>query len=175
MAHFIDRAMVLLRQGGLLVSAVLIMVLAVIGAADVVSAFVLRQPIVLTQELSQVLMAIAIFAALAHSQHRNEHISMMLLAQAAGDRWQPAFRCIAILGMAVFFAFLTYGCWSHAIESVEMRETAVANYGFPIYPAKLIFALGSTLMLLETVYQLYCLLRGDRPAPAGAVADKALE
>jgi TRAP-type C4-dicarboxylate transport system permease small subunit len=160
MVGSIDRVMAVLRHGGLVISALLIMIIALIGAADVVFSFVLHQPIVLTQELSQVLMAIAIFAALAISQHRNEHIAMLLLTQNCGPAWQPMFRAIAVLGQGAFFAFVTWGSWSHAFESVEMRETAVANYGFPIYPAKILFALGSTLMLLETAYQLFCVLRG---------------
>ena len=134
---------VLLFIGGL---AILGMTL--LGAADVISTLVLHQPVHSVYEGTQTLMVIAVFLGLGAVHQGRAYIAVDVI-YVKMPRWmQNAVDHFTLLLMIVFFGYMAWRSWIAAFKSIEIGEYSVGIVLFPIYPAKILLALGVTLAFL---------------------------
>lgn len=148
-----------------------LLLMAVIGALDVIgSGF--GKPVVGAYELIETLMVVTIFMSVAAAQQKGAHINVELVKHMLGARAQAALALLGILVSGGLFLLVAYYGWFATLKSFASGEIRQGQLGFPVWPARLALALGSSLMVLQCLVQaastLRSFVRGDLPATATA-------
>jgi len=144
------------------VSCCMVMVMTLYGSADVLATFLLGRPVPLARELSEVLLAVTIFAAMATALREDRNVSVDLVVGRAGPGLRRLSRGLALLVGGAVFALLAWRAYILAAESFVDHELAAAVIRFPIWPAKALVALAIAVTLAEYVRQLLWLLLSGR-------------
>jgi TRAP-type C4-dicarboxylate transport system permease small subunit len=146
---------------GIAVSSFLIMLIAVLIAADVASTELFRSPVPVVTELSSVTLAVIIFFALAFAQHSRANVEVDIVLVLLPKRARYLLRVFALLIGTAFFLLLAWRTLALALTSVESRETAMALVAFPVYPFKIAMAIGAVIAAGEFARQLVWLVVKD--------------
>jgi len=167
LAHLLERvALVVLLVGGL--GMLLSMFL---GVADVVGTQVFHSPVPGAYEITESTMTLIVFGALAYAQIRRSHIRVELLYTRMGPRAQAALDVLADVAGLVFFGLLLWQAANEAQYSYEINERTVGLVRFPLYPARIVLAAGTALMMLRLLLDLAVDLRristGEPPPALG--------
>ena len=131
------------------VASLAIVVMALIGGADVFGTKILNMPIPGTFEVTETLMVVLVFGGLAYAQERKRHVRIEFLLRILSSRARAVFELFAVLVGDVFFILLTWRCYLLFWESWVEKELGPSVIGFPIYPSKLFMLLGSGLITLQ--------------------------
>lgn len=170
MFNLYDRATRSLIRAGYWVAVIATLGLMVIGGADVLATYFLSKPIPAALEIQEVLLAIMIFMGLAHAQSLREHINVDVVIQNLPARLRRSLDLVVLIASAVIFGIIAWRCGELAWTSFGMRETASASFAFPVYPAKILVAIGAALAALECIRQVGWWARGGEPARPGQSA-----
>lgn len=119
-------------------------------------------------EVSEVLLALLVFAALAFTQSENGHVAMEALVAQATPGYRRVARVISLTVCAVTAAIMTWGAALQAIRSFQAKEFQFGTVQFPLWPTKAVVAVGLGLMALELLFQVASGLRArGRPTEDG--------
>ena len=168
--HLLERfALLILLIGGtgLLMSMFL-------GVGDVVGTQVLQQPLPGARELTESTMVLIVFGALTYAQIQRSHIRVELLYARMGPRVQAAMDVVTNLAAIVFFGLLFWQAVNEVIISWEIDESTVGLIRFPLYPARIILAVGTGLLIVRLILDTFVDLRristGEPPPTQHAIA-----
>lgn len=157
----LDRLVKLLIGLALSLAGIGMLFIATIGTADVITYLVLNQPFPGATESVEVLLAATVAMTMPYAQRRHGHIVVDIVVQ----RFSPRGRRVAAFGSLltglICMALLAWRAWALALESIALRETAETLYSFPVYPWKVVFALGLSLTGVEYLRQLTWMVLGD--------------
>lgn len=149
-----DRA-TLAERIAIAICAVTLFVVMIVGAADIISGEVFGTFLPFKVDMSGTLAAVAIFLAWPLVQRRRDHIRVDLLLP-----YLP--RSIRILGWwlaqamgLMVFGLIAYGAAQLAIDSVSIWEVSAATLGYPIWPAKVVCAIGALLTMVVFLLQAF--------------------
>lgn len=149
----IDRLLRKLSFLGFLAASFLLLLVALMGATDVVSTNVFSQPIPGMVELSGALLAVIVFLGLAEAQARGGHI----VIDVATQNMPPLMLKISTLfSLALGLAFMALVAWQTtllAAKSFSFHETALGALAFPLPPFKALAAFGAWLSAAEFARQ----------------------
>ncbi len=151
-----------LNMALLFVSGLAILGIVVLGAADVISTIVLRQPVHSVYEGTQTLMVIAVFLGLGAVHQNRAYIAVDVIYTRTPKWFQGAVDVLTLICMIVFFGVMAWRSWVAAISSTRLGEYSVGIVLFPVYPAKIALAAGVTLALLCCLADLVLLGRFRR-------------
>lgn len=132
-------------------STVLIVMLVV--CADVVGRSLFNTPLDGATEASELLLACLIFFGLAAAQKNRQHYMVELLVarlQPPARRFLDAFTLLLSAGVTALL------CWyssRQALVSFEMDEVGFGTVAFPIWPARIVVALGLGLFSIQYLVQ----------------------
>ncbi len=164
------RALALASGLALSAGAVALGAMALIGAADVLADNLAGRPIPSVSEFaSDYLPAVILLAAAAAQRERADIVVDILVTLLPGGVRRGA-GLLAVCLTIVFLGALTWGAWQLALASIALGEVAVAAVQYPVWPAKLAFALGLTVATLEAV-RLLVTGRWENPAHIPAEAE----
>ncbi len=163
-----DRAMRRMIRAGYWIAVIATLALMIIGGLDVLGTYFLRRPVPAALELQEVLLAVMVFMGLSHAQSLREHISVDIVIQNLPAGLRRVLDLVVLLASTVIFAIIAWRCGELAWSSLGMRETASASWAFPVYPAKILVALGAALAALECTRQVGWWFRGGEPVSPGA-------
>lgn len=139
---------------GFLAAAALLLVVGVMGAADVFSTNLLLQPIPGMVELSGSLLAVIVFLGLAEAQARGSNIVIDIATQ----KMRPtARRLSAIFSLAIGATFMLLVAWQAtklASSAWSYNERALGALEFPLAPFKSLACFGAWLAAAEFLRQL---------------------
>lgn len=139
---------------GFLAASVLLLVVALMGAADVISTNLFYRPIPGMVELSGALLGVIVFLGLAQAQARGSNI----VIDVATGAMRPRMRKISmIFSLAVGMVFMTMVAWQTtrlAMKSITYNEVALGALAFPLPPFKVLAAFGAWLSAAEFARQL---------------------
>ena len=147
LAHLLERlALVVLMVGGvgLLMSMFL-------GVADVVGTQLLHIPVPGPFELTESTMVLVVFGALTYAQIRRAHIRVELIYLRVGPRARAAMDVFADVAALTFFGLMLWQAINEAQYSIQINEATVGLIRFPLYPARIILAAGTGLLILRLV------------------------
>jgi TRAP-type C4-dicarboxylate transport system permease small subunit len=168
LSHLLERvalAVLLVGGVGMLMSMFL-------GVADVVGTQVLKSPVPGAYEITESTMTLIVFGALAYAQIRRAHIRVELLYTHVGPRAQAAMDVLADIAALIFFGLLLWQAKMEAEYSYEINERTVGLIRFPLYPARIVLAAGTALMILRLALDLVIDVRrvftGEPPEQAEA-------
>jgi len=143
-----------------------------LGVADVVGTQVLHSPVPGAYEITESTMTLIVFGALAYAQIRRSHIRVELIYTHTAPRVQAALDVLADLAGLVFFGLLLWQAVNEAEYSYQINERTVGLIRFPLYPARMVLAAGTGLMILRLLLDLTIDLRrcftGEPPEQAEA-------
>jgi TRAP-type C4-dicarboxylate transport system permease small subunit len=147
-----------LNQAAVTLGGIALLLMAMIGAADVIgSGF--GWPVVGAYELIETLMVITIFMSVSAAQQQGVHINVELIAQLLGPRGQAVMALFGLLCSGALFLLIAYFAWFGTLRSFESGEIRQGQLGFPVWPARMALALGSSLMVLQCSMQFVSILR----------------
>ena len=102
------------------------------------------------------------------------HVNVDLLTRKFPRRVQNTITVFADVVGAAVFGLLTWGAWRMAIYAAKIMEIRLGVYRFPLWPFKLLFALGLTLLVIQLVFNVVKAtrsgcgkVRGPKLEPAG--------
>lgn len=127
-----------------------------------VSGNLFRAPVAAATEFAAAILPPTVLLALAWSQRQRAHIAVDIVLRLMPPAGRTASELLGLMAAIAFFGLLSYGAWHLALDSLRMREAAMAAVQFPVYPMKIAFATGASLGLLECVRQLVRFLGGHR-------------
>ena len=158
-------------------SAICLLLIMLIGAADVLSTNLMLTPVPAALEGTEVLLAMCIFLSFAYCAKRNEHIRVdILLSRLSPSMQRLGYMTGLIVGFAVF-SIIAWRSFDLAISSWEIREQANALWTFPVYPAKFLVSLGAAVTSAEFLRQIVRMALGvsnGKLAPTGSSPTKPL-
>ena len=156
-----------LNEIGAVLSGVALLIMMIMGACDVFLGKVFNTPVPGTFEATEALMVVSAFLAIAYNQQVRGHIKVELFTSRMSPRLQLKFEAFNFLLSSIFFFLLTWQGWRFAIVSLKVREYESGLIAFPVYPAKLLLALGLTLMTLQCVRDLIIAIKNIFKPEAG--------
>ena len=145
---FASAVMHLNRLAALLAAgAVLVMML--VGVADILGTRFFNRPIPGTHELTETMMVAAIFLSLAIAQAQGRHVRVEMLVDRLGPRGRAAFGALADVASMLAFALIAWYGWRAGITATAIGEFTSGQIPFPIWPAKLCLAVGASLAVVQ--------------------------
>ena len=141
-----------LRAAALGIACFLLFTIMVIGSADALASNVLNQPIPGIIELSGSMLAVAFFLTLASVG--SLHVRVDILVDRLSERKRRVCHQISLLVALFVFAIFAWRLWGLAIDSIIMLERAVGFLRYPVWPAKLVAAIGMTLATTQCLLDL---------------------
>lgn len=133
----------------LLVSSLIVLVLALLGASNVVSLYAFDQAVPSAVELSSVLLAAVVFGGLAATQRARSNIEVSLILDMLPVALQSFFRCISLFIATLIIGYVAYRLSILALKSYQTEEFASGLWGFPVYPVKIWCAVAIWIATLE--------------------------
>lgn len=156
----LDRLLRQVSYLGFLAASALLLVVGIMGAADVISTNLFFRPIPGMVELSGALLAVIVFLGLAEAQARGSHIVIDVATQSMGPRMRRLSSIVSRLIAGVLMALIAWHTTRLAINSWNIREAALGALAFPVAPFKSVAAFGAWLATAEFARQILRLIGG---------------
>ncbi len=125
-----------------------------LGAADVVGTQIFGVPVPGATEITESTMVIIVFGALTYTQIRRSHIRVELLYMRVGARGQAAMDVFASLMALLFFSLLLWQAANEALFSIRIEEATFGLVRLPLWPARIMLAAGTALLILQLLLDL---------------------
>jgi TRAP-type C4-dicarboxylate transport system permease small subunit len=110
-------------------------------------------------EISEFLVAIAVFLGLAEAQRRSGHIRVHLVTDRMSDRLARATRLFGLALSAVVLGVTMIGSWDRLASSYAAGESRWGLLNIPTWPGRLAVAIGLTVLLAEVFLSIGALAR----------------
>lgn len=125
-----------------------------LGAADVILDNVFNQPLPGALEATEALIVVVVFLALARTHQLSAHIRVDLFTGRLGKTGRSAAARLAHGLSALFYGVLAWQGGRYAWQSIAVGEYESGIISFPVYPAKTLMALGLALMAVQCLRHL---------------------
>jgi len=132
----------------------LIMAMMFLGTADVIGRYAFNSPIKGTLEISELLMAVAIFFAWGYVQSSNSNIRVDFIIKRYPYKVRQIVELLILLLTFLLFAFITRQSFKVAMIDLGYGRL-IENVYIPAYPFKLMLSLGAAMVCLETIIQIF--------------------
>lgn len=151
-----------------------------LGVGDVVGTQLLHSPLPGARELTESTMVLIVFGALTYAQIQRSHIRVELLYTRMGPRTQALMDVCAGLAALLFFGLLLWQAIAEAQLSIQLGEATVGLIRFPLYPARIILAAGTALLIVRLLIDIVEDLARVRtgappPEPTSLVPETSVE
>lgn len=123
-------------------------------SADAILRYALNRPLTGTLEGVELLLVIAVFLSLARTQAERGHIAVDIISARLAGRPRAALEALTALLGVVLFGAVTWATGGMALRSWQMGEYSAGLIAFPIYPSRILVALGSLLLSLQLLLEL---------------------
>lgn len=142
----------LLRKATLGFSCALFFFIMLLGGVDAISLNLFNQPVPSMLEISENLLAVAAFLALAGAS--DQHIKVDLIVNRLSGRTRRVLAWFSTLVCLFVFALIAWRMWGLALDSYAIGEKAIALFRFPIWPGKLLAAFGVSVAAAQYFFEL---------------------
>lgn len=146
------------------IAGIITLIMSVHIAADVTARNLLTAPLPGTLEITQNWsMVLIVMLAMGYAERAGEHINATILTQYLDpvSRWWSDL--IVKVLMFLFVSALTYYSILAAIFAVQVEQIALGAITIPIWPVKIVLAIGFALFALQLLMSIISLLINDRP------------
>lgn len=142
-------------------------------SADAILRYALNRPITGMLEGVELLLVFAVFPSLARIQAERGHIAVGILAERLAGRPRAALETLTSFLGLLLFGTVTWATGAMALRSWRMGEYSAGLIAFPIYPSRILVALGSLLLSLQLLLELTRAVAALRCGPAGSAGGTA--
>ena len=135
-----------------------------ISTADVLAYLLLGTPFSGSNEIVEIALAVCIAMAIVYAHYEKSHVRVDIISEKFSTGTKRGTEIIGLFLCTVCTSLLAFGAWELSIASALEREAAITLHSFPIYPWKILFAIGLSFAALEAFRQLVmaCLGRSHR-------------
>ena len=109
----------------------------------------LSMPFPCALESVESLLVISVYLGVAIVALEGGHVNVTLMTDRLPRSVQFAMDAVANLLGALTFGFFSAAAWIEAFKSLAIFEMRIGMYRFPIWPFKIIFAFGLTLLVVQ--------------------------
>ena len=102
-----------------------------------------------TVELVEALLVVSVYFGVALVALEGGHVNVTFATAKLGRRANHLLDSVGNAVAALAFAYIAVSAWSAAIESIRIFEYRIAVYRFPLWPFKVLFAVGLTLLAIQ--------------------------
>jgi C4-dicarboxylate transporter DctQ subunit len=146
-------------EGAMLaLSAALVVLLMVMGLAEVVARSVFNKPLLGYIDLVGLMTSAVAFLALSHCQQAGKHIRMELLVTALRGRLKWFAEFLGTLLALVVVTMLLGPTWQHALRSMVLGDSTM-DLQLPMWPSKLLIPIALATLWLRLVINAWGFLR----------------
>lgn len=118
------------------------------------------------------LCAAAAFFAMAHAFKHGDFVRVTLLQEKMNAKTRHFFEIVCLSIAAVAVVYLAYSATAFTYESYEFAEMATGLVVIPIWIPQASFVIGSWLLVLAVVDELWIVLCGGKPTYQVAVEER---
>jgi TRAP-type mannitol/chloroaromatic compound transport system permease small subunit len=136
-------------EWGAIFAGLALMFMMFIGALDVIFSKFFNKPIPGTFEATEALMIVSAFMAISYNQVKRGHISVQLITSHLRGSTKIVFDSISYLFSFAFFALIAWQGWQYGLHSLKVLEYESGLINFPVYPSKLLLALGASMVTVQ--------------------------
>jgi len=154
----LNKGVIALGQGCLVVSIVLLLFIMSIGALDSLTTAFLSKPIPATTELTEEALAATVFLAMAYAQQMQQNVAVDLFVRRLTGTRRRVLLFFATFAGGVFFCAMAWRAVAAAVEAVTLGQYAPGAVPVPVYPFKVAVAVALVVATLEYVRQSVWLL-----------------
>jgi TRAP-type C4-dicarboxylate transport system permease small subunit len=154
-----------LHAVALAIASLAVLVMALAGGIDVISATTLDRPIPGVYEATELLMVALTVLAMSSLQARRRNIAVDVISVRLPLAAQRSISLLSNLLGLIFFGLIAWQGWLLAWESARVQEYAQGGVQIPVFPSKIAFAIGMTLLVLEYMKDLLA-WKNEAAAPA---------
>lgn len=159
----LDSGMRQLVNASAVVSGCCLLVILLLAVADTVGRALWNAPVMGAVEISEALMAVTIFAALAYTQREGGHVIVDIFSRNYGLRFS---RFVTIAALFLTFSVLAFLTWRTGITAERgwaQNEISAGYIPVPIWLAKSVAAVGLAVACLECLRELVRAVLGLHP------------
>jgi TRAP-type transport system small permease protein len=109
-------------------------------------------PLPASIEAVENLLGITVYFGVSIVAVKQGHVRVDMLVAHFASWVQDLLRLLGSLLGAATFGFLGSGAWIEAMRSTDMFEMRVGVYPFPVWPFKILFAVGMTFFVLQLFF-----------------------
>lgn len=165
----LGRAIELLSYGGCCISGFLLTATMVIVMVEVVSRFILRRPIIFSEEFSGYFLVAIVFLGLAQTWKDRGHIRITFVIERLPAKITNWLRMITLIVALLYVGLATMVSYPYVISSLERNirsDTPImTKLGYP----QMAIPIGFTILLLMLIVEI---VRVTRSAKAGRDVEK---
>ncbi len=132
------------------VSAALVVLLMVMGLAEVTARSVFNKPLLGYIDLVGLITSAVAFFALSHCQKAGKHIRMELLVDSLSGRFKWVTELMGTLLALVVVTMLLTPTWQHALRSMMLGDSTM-DLQLPMWPSKVIIPIALATLWLRLV------------------------
>ncbi len=171
---WIDRAIGTLASVAQLLACVCILAIIVLGVADTFGGVLFNAPVMGTLEITEALLAMAIFLALGRALEMGQHIVVDVVTEKLNRPWRLALHIFALIVIFFVFALLS---WQSVLSAARAWRAAEVTASYlpvpvPVWFAKSLSAIGLCIATLEATRQIAWVI-GRRDVAAGRRRQRA--
>jgi TRAP-type C4-dicarboxylate transport system permease small subunit len=138
-----------LHRLGLAIASLGALAMAVLGGGDVLASALLDKPIPGVYEATELLMVVITVLAMSSLQARRRNITVDVISRRFSLAGQRGILLLSnLIGLALF-GLIAWQGWLVAWESFQVREYAQGEIQIPVFPSKILFAVGMSLLVLQ--------------------------
>ncbi|MFM9846785.1 MAG: TRAP transporter small permease [Hyphomicrobiaceae bacterium] len=142
---------------------------------DVAGRFLLNMPFHSGVELSELLLVILVFLGLAAAQQQRQNYAIEILTQHFPGWLQQIFELAGYVACLFITVVLAWPSSKQAVASFERGESGFGIVPFPLWPARVILAIGLWLLCVQFLCDIYRHVVGLPRHKAHAAPEKAFE
>jgi TRAP-type C4-dicarboxylate transport system permease small subunit len=148
------------------IGAVFVGVLGLMTCVNALSRYLFNAPIQGSVDYIENVLVVIVAFGLGAATVAGEHISVDVLSTKLSSAWQHILKALAVLISFVVFSALAWRGIVAGLESMAVHDTMMTMVNIPLYPFRLILAIGfisCVVALLHEMIQLFRSKTGDSP------------
>ena len=146
------------------IGAVFVGVLGLMTCVNVLGRYLFNAPLQGSVDYTENVLVVIIAFGLAATTAADEHISLDILVTKLSSSRQHILKAVAVFISFVIFSVLAWRSIVAGLESMTAHETMMTMVNIPLYPFRLILAIGfisCVVALLHEIIQLFRSKKGD--------------
>lgn len=161
----VDRFLDRLTQVLGLASSFAVIAITITIVVDVGGRYLFLQPLDGGSEFAVGALIVVVYLGLAPAQRRGDNFQVYLLVRLLPPSVQHALGILWRLIVVVVIGILAWLTAGEAVHSTAMGESSFGVIAFPIWPSRIVLALGLSILALQLAVELVRMVRGLPPTP----------
>ncbi|MDD9877579.1 MAG: TRAP transporter small permease [Magnetovibrio sp.] len=155
--HPVGRWVLRISRACAFLSGIALLLMMIAGASDVIGTNLdiiglQSQPVPAAFEFMATMMVVTVFLGTALAQARRNHIRVEVIVDRLPPGGRKFMELVQHLLSALMWGLIAWYGWKSGIHSVSVGEYATGLINFPTWPARLILAVGATLMTVQCLF-----------------------